>query len=291
MSLKNGPTQNEMIQAMTGLNTSGLSFSQLDDIPAGNDDDYDANGYKKSIDERTFSDFTIDGSPKEFKQEQLARAGNAYNGDPEQRKKEDTADIIRDQAMEEMREDRERQLGEMREFNGYQFTDADLDDALDDIIEDKEGFATKHDLSEEEADVALQHAIIMKSMSPEERDEYLKDLGETHPKIAEAIAEQAQDKKIEREVEHKSTFSAEIQEQEADFFSDFEEDLENTDISMNAELETQGISDFKEESEITDTFTQEVAGVGENAKSFEPKLDVEAPDPTTEQLIENKFVV
>lgn len=90
------------------------------------------------------------------------------------------------EAMQEQREELMMKIGE------FEFTDADLTEALEDIVKAKDVFAEKYGLNEKQANEAEHHAIIMLAMSPEEREDYLRQLEQTDPKIAHAIGEEAE---------------------------------------------------------------------------------------------------
>lgn len=163
----------------------------------------------------------------------------------------------------------------MHSINGRHFSDADLEEALNDIIDNKEEFQAKHELTDEEADLAVTHAIIMKSMTPEQRDDYLKDLSETNPTVANAIADQAEGKVIK--LDNKSEKTSEASQTEIQAKNTF-----LADSSDSFELSTD-----KPDSVISATFKEEVDGVGANAQSFSldeaPQVIVteKAPDPFT----------
>ncbi|MBL4589724.1 MAG: hypothetical protein JKY11_06580, partial [Alphaproteobacteria bacterium] len=155
----------------------------------------------------------------------------------------------------------------------HQFSNADLDETLDDIIDNKEEFQAKHGLTDEETDSALEHAILMKSMSPDEREAYLGELNKTNPRIAEAITNDAEENNIGgRENTFVKTETKVLTVEADDVMNSINSDSSFSDLE-------------KPKSEITSTFRDEVNNVGANAQSFAldeaPRVTVidKAPDP------------
>ncbi|MCU7846957.1 MAG: hypothetical protein KZQ89_02960 [Candidatus Thiodiazotropha sp. (ex Lucinoma kastoroae)] len=126
--------------------------------PSERAENLDSNGYEKSIDERSFSDFKIDGSEKDWRQDAIEATGNnAYNG---KNKENDKVDNLRDvvDLANELREARQEQM--MRFSNGFEFTQEEFEEANDKLQEeieaDPEKFAEKHDISVAEALLVLE---------------------------------------------------------------------------------------------------------------------------------------
>lgn len=152
--------------------------------------------FTKSVDYKAYSDFMIDGSEKDYRKDALDRnSSNAFHG---KSKQEESVDAFRD-GMKVIDQQREAQEEKLRKFNGISYTDADLEKTIKDIIDDKEAFASKHGLSDDEADRAEYYALVMADMSPEERDQYLKEIVSSDPAVANAIATDLEMNKIERE--------------------------------------------------------------------------------------------
>ncbi len=289
------------------------SASQADMLqPWERADNLDSNGFKKTIDERSFSDFNIDGSEKDWRQEAIEATGsNAYNG---KKKGDDKIDNLRDVAefVQEQQEARqEKQFATMTKrgntfvFGDYEFEEEDAKTALEekgidyftkDMNEDDsaefalisqrilDGTATDQDyaragelsedfvkagdahhdartskleitsvnstelseknniLAEINSEVSNEisnNASKILEMSPEETEQYLQELNELNPELAQEIASQAEAISTERE----DTFSLDNQAED------------------NFALD-------KPDSVISATFKEEVAAIGANAKSF-----------------------
>ena len=152
--------------------------------------------FTKSVDYKAYSDFMIDGSEKDYRKDALDRnSSNAFHG---KSKQEESVDAFRD-GMKVIDQQREAQEEKLRKFNGISYTDADLEKTIKDIIDDKEAFASKHGLSDDEADRAEYYALVMADMSPEKRDQYLKEIVSSDPAVASAIATDLEMNKLERE--------------------------------------------------------------------------------------------
>jgi len=136
-------------------------------IPSDNKDDVDSGGFKKSIDERVFSDFDIDGSEKDWRQEaQLSASGSslAYNT------KADSKDSIEDfldgmEIMAELHEARQKQM--MRFSNGFEFTREEFEDSNDKIIEEIEADPAKF---AEENDMTVAQAMLVLEMAKDAKE-------------------------------------------------------------------------------------------------------------------------
>ncbi len=176
-----------------------------------------------------------------------------------------------DLANKEFAKQRKELLNKIRNLNGFEFTDVDLDKTIKDILQDQDAFQTKHNLNDEEMDAVFHHALLMEAMSPEERAEHLKGLAEKKPTIANAFAKDAEMNMGQRESKLEKIQTVEASQQANDFFSDFPEG----DALAS-----------KAESVITSNFTAEVANIGANAQSFkfvEPQQP-EAKASTTVEL-------
>jgi len=171
----------------------------------------------------------------------------------------------------------------MFDINGHQFSNADLDETLDDIIDNKDEFQAKHGLTDEEADSALEQAMLMKGMSPEDRHAHLEELYKTNPRIADAITSDAEENHIGG---RENTFS----EIESSVQSDALDSM-LSDMPAKTPVTSSNESSFdldKPESQITSTFTDEVNNVGANAQSFSldeaPQVTVTENSPATFSL-------
>lgn len=147
----------------------------------------------------------------------------------EEKKSEQTRDGV-STANASFREYKEAQENKMREINGRHFSDSDLEETINEIIEDKEAFQKKHNLTDEQADLALEHAMIMQGMTRDERDAYMDKLRQTEPAIANAIADDAQENhKSKLEIKKDTTLDNEVTENEAEIF---ENKLDNIDAML-----------------------------------------------------------
>lgn len=207
----------------------------------------------KSIDERAFSDFGIDGSEKDYKQDGRVKANNAYWTQDKEQDKVDDVELAANEAqefMEEKRRERLTKLQAQQQFGNFDFTHGDFDEALDEVIDNNKVWADKNGLSQEEAESAMDHAVKMKLMAPDKREAYYEEIRQTNPQVAEAIKKNA-------EIKHQSNeVKAEITNQSKVEIKEVEEILSIDDITA------------KPSSQITSIFTQEVAGEGANAQSF-----------------------
>jgi hypothetical protein len=95
--------------------------------PASDVSELDSNGKEKSIDERVFSDFTIDGSAKDFKQIKLEEVKIAAYEEKQKQKDEDFEDMLREQTIATM-----KKMGELYKFGDYEF---ELEDAQKNLEE------------------------------------------------------------------------------------------------------------------------------------------------------------
>lgn len=190
--------------------------------------------FTKSVDYKAYSDFMIDGSEKDYRKDALDRnSSNAFHGN---NKQDESVDIFRD-GMEFISQQQEAQAEKLRKFNGVTYTDADLDKTIKDIIDDKEAFASKHGLSDEEADRAEYYALVMADMTPEERDQYLEDIVSSDPVVANAISADLEMNKVDREnaIIAKSSYEASLE------VSDIVEELTSSDDNLlkgNGQKET-----------------------------------------------------
>ena len=124
----------------------------------------------KSIDERAFSDFGIDGSEKDYKQDGRVKANNAYWTQDKEQDKVDDVELAANEAqefMEEKRRERLTKLQAQQQFGNFDFTHGDFDEALDEVIDNNKVWADKNGLSQEEAESAMDHAVKMKLMAPD----------------------------------------------------------------------------------------------------------------------------
>lgn len=143
---------------------AGLSASRIGSFVAQfstNDADLDSNGHQKSVDERAFSDFGIDGSEKDWKQDARSHANNSYNAPNEEQEKKETADMVRDQAMDEMREKEERRLKERMSFNGFEFSIEALQAVAEEELSDFEKTARERGWNEEQSNTIEAELIIL----------------------------------------------------------------------------------------------------------------------------------
>lgn len=171
----------------------------------------------------------------------------------EQKKKDRVTEAYRDDAREGLRESREQLLTEMQsqqQFGNFDFTHGDLEEALDEVIDNNKTWAKERGFTEAEADRALEMAILMKDMTPEEREQFLQEQMKTDPKIAKQFIDDA--KVINEHHGNKIEVTSQTVKQ----------------ANRAQEILSQGDITAKPRSQITSNFTDEVAGVGANAQSF-----------------------
>ena len=90
------PTMDNMIQAMTGLNTSPIA-PRIVTVNNEAHSEEAVGDYKPTTDERVFSDFTTDGSEKDYRQEALLQvSGSPLAYKENQEKKQADIDNLRD---------------------------------------------------------------------------------------------------------------------------------------------------------------------------------------------------
>ncbi|MDM3871794.1 hypothetical protein QSV34_10570 [Porticoccus sp. W117] len=153
--------------------------------------------FLKSADYEAFSNFMIKGHEGDFRQEKMATASNTYAANDKD-DNEHAVDTLRE-GIDLLDRQREELQEKMRELNGVQYTDADLEATINDIIKDKDAFAAKHGLTDGEADRVEYYALVMAEMTPEEREAYLIELAQDDPVVARAISSHLELKKGERE--------------------------------------------------------------------------------------------
>ena len=220
---------------------------------------------------QAFFDFTAVGVSLESQniQDVLESAKEAKISEAEQKKKDDVADAVREGGQETMNDNRERRLSEMQrqqQFGSFDFTHGDFEDALDEIIDNNKAWAQKNGYTEEEADEIMKEAMLLKTMTPEEREERQEWLQKHKPDVAEAIENQSEEVNSNRELKNDVSIS-------------------EASHSVNEEFAQMKAAHRVNESEvlskkpsvITNNFSEEVAGIGANAQSF--VLD-EKPDTT-----------
>ena len=212
----------------------------------------------------------------------------------------DTSDYLRKDALSDMAEERQEKMAEMREINGYQFTDADFNETLQDIIDDKEAFQAKHGLTNEEADRAEFHALAMIGMSPEEQEAYRQNLLKTEPNVANAMFEDADENNVggrdhsrdptltasENQSLRHNEIMAQLKTDNPEVFDAAIKDAaENYQANRQTTLsKTVTTGEFPLDQSNVEIFTAEVAGTGANAQSF--ILDEAAPVETIKKAPE-----
>jgi len=168
------PTMDNMIQAMTGLNTSPIA-PRIVTVNNETHSEEAVGDYKPKTDERVFTDFTTDGSEKDYRQEALLQVSGsplAYKENQEKKQADidnlrDMADQVNDDLQEAQKERMERALREnfgydpttgMHKMNGIEFSDEALDDHLKRASKDPAQYAKDENITEDEA--VLQIAIL-----------------------------------------------------------------------------------------------------------------------------------
>lgn len=120
------PTEENLRMASSSL-AGGLPMSVSYLSPASDVSELDSIGKEKSIDERVFSDFTIDGSAKDFKQIKLEEVKIAAYEEKQKQKDDDFEDMLREQTIATM-----KKIGELYKFGDYEF---ELEDAQKNLEE------------------------------------------------------------------------------------------------------------------------------------------------------------
>ncbi len=233
---------------------------------AAEQDDFENN---KSIDERAFSDFGIDGSEKDYKQDGRVKANNAYWMQDKEQEKVDDVELAANEAQEFMEEKRREKLTKLQaqqQFGNFDFTHGDFDEALDEIVDNNEVWAKKNGYSEEEADEARYHAVLMQGMTMEERENHMKWLENNAPETATMIDKQAKEENLENK--NKVEVSNQTLKQE----------------NRAREISSQYDIAEKPDSQIASIFNKEVANVGVSAQNF--VLDEKTPDSQMQKEIE-----
>lgn len=113
----------------------------------------------------------------------------------EQERDKDHMELSAQEASDAMQEQHDELL---MKIDTFEFTKADLQATLKDILKDKDAFAEKYGLTEHEANQTEHHALIMLSMTTTEREDYLNQLRQTDPRLADAIAEEAESRYTQR---------------------------------------------------------------------------------------------
>lgn len=186
------PTEENLRMASSSL-ASGMPMSIAYRSPASDVSELNSNGTEKSIDERVFSDFTIDGTAKDFKQIQLDENKLAAYEQKEKEKNDDIEGMVREQAMAEMKK--------MLSIGGYEFSEAALDDVVDGILDDPDAFADKHDLSPEEMDQVMILATLLENAPDSDaKKQILKDWQKDQPDIVRAVVKEASEETLKREL-------------------------------------------------------------------------------------------
>ncbi len=178
-----------------------------------------------------------------------------------QKEKEEDQDNIQNAVEEVLEGIQEKRMQDMREWGDLQYTDEDLQIALNNILNDREGVQARNGLTDEETDNVMDHVAYLLTLSPEKRAQEIKQLtGDTATVIKQELEQVVGERENEIEVEFTTA-----QEQAHDDFLDLPEDD----------------SLFSSASPISENFTGEVAGIGPNAQSFAPK------DPSDMGIREN----
>lgn len=240
---------------MVGANGLGGVMSSLPTNVGS--DDLDSDGHLKTVDERAFRDFGIDGSEKEFRQIKIDASGNAYI-DSQNKTEKDVQDFARDQAMNEMREAQEKRIEKMYSMYGYEFSVEAMQETAKDALSDFERLVREKGWSPEEAD-AMHNALLVladPNSTREEQIQALKDIEAVDPDFAKDFAKDASRKDISyaNTVDPNIT-ATEIEQSTAD---DFLADSKN-DFYFSLD---------KPDPKISAIFTDEVDNIGANAQSF-----------------------
>lgn len=183
------------------------------------------------------------------------------------KKEEERDDIAR--SAEKITSDMKQKLQEqMFKVGDSHFTEEELNSAIENIKNDRDGFQERQGLSDEKTDRAMEHIIAMDAMSAAEKAAYLKQLKLTDPEIHDAIVDD-----IEMQAGHKNklekNYSAEQETVHEDFL-DISDDIVST-------------STFKVDP-VTPTFGPEVAGIGPNAQTLIPHDQSFNVMPTSEDI-------
>lgn len=191
-------------EIMAGLSASRIGsfvaqFSRDNDkAPTTVEADEVSNGVSAST--ASFSNFDAVGNSEiENLQATQESAREIYYGDPEEEKNKETADMVRDQAMDEMREKEERRLKERMSFNGFEFSIEALQAVAEEELSDFEKTARERGWNEEQSNTIEAELIILANpkSSTEQKEEAMRAIERTDPNYANELAEKMRKKDIE----------------------------------------------------------------------------------------------
>lgn len=249
-------------------------------------------GFKKSIDERTFSDFNIDGSEKDWRQDAVEASGGAsYHGDE---KKKDDIENLRDAAelasetLDQARQEMIFKIGD------YEFSKEALDETINKYSNDVDAWAEKNGISKEEAQADVTFMIALQNATPEQQKEMLQERAQTHPESAKRIMQDAadNDKKIELKTANAQQFESESHDVKSSIELTNEEQTAVVQ-DMNDGFADLGFDDFEDNStSLAKSISHEESTVADIKGDFdqaviamnEPKVTTLDVAPTRESI-------
>lgn len=250
----NTPSKSDLYQAMPANNAFTINtISQL--VPLADGDEQNADGTKKSIDERVFSDFTIDGSAKDFKQIKLEEVKLAAYEQKQKEKDDDFEGMLREQAVADMKK--------MFSLHGYEFSAEAMQEVAGDALSDFERISRERGWDTEEAGTVHGALFILKdpNSTDTEIDQALKDINKVDPDYAKDFAKDAETKTIKNESEISLTQSE--TQLEADELDGMLSDSENDSFTSLTKTPSSG---------TTECFNCEAAGNSSSTNNIENNL-------------------
>ena len=218
-------------------------------------DDFENN---KSIDERAFSDFGIDGSEKDYKQDGRVKANNAYWMQDKEQDKVDDVELAANEAQEFMEEKRRERLQEMysTNFMGYDLDEEEIQEASKKGLKTLGSDAKERGWDEEKTENMRAILMVLSSSDAtnEERDQALKDMKNIDPNYAEEWAKEADHAESIREAKT-SLVAQELRE-------------ENRRNDIVARINSNNDIIDRPDSQITSIFKKEAEGVGTKKNSI-----------------------
>lgn len=197
------PTMDNMIQAMTGLNTSPIA-PRIVNVNNDTHSEEAVGDYKPTTDERVFSDFTTDGSEKDYRQEALLQVSGsplAYKENQEKKQADidnlrDMADQVNDDLQDAQKERMERALREnfgydpttgMMKINGVSVSKDVLDETIKKAKSNPDEYAREANIAAD--DVPLSIAFMEEYQQAIENGASEKQLLQIYEKYPERVTE------------------------------------------------------------------------------------------------------
>lgn len=275
----NTPSKSDLYQAMPANNAFTMNtISQLAPLADGEEQNFD--GTKKSIDERVFSDFSIDGSAKDFKQIKLEEVKLAAYEEKQKEKDDDFEGMLREQAIADMKE--------MIQMGGFEISKEELSEINNKFKNDVEGKSEAElQATAAKQGVSVEWLILRADMADDvekngwnEEDMSRKYGDDNVKKYHSDIDIMRTPTELENKIEKVEALT--VNSQQIERINEIENRISQNPISLT----NPSSDDFlleRPSSQIASTFTDEVNNVGANAKSFvldeTPQVVATAPDP------------